>query len=243
MKRTHSYGQNICWMLCCAVTSYRLVKMGVVGKGDVVVQKSGKIMSKVSDILGMGGDLPFVGSVCSVISKVASVYVGMEEGLTVEKIVVCTKHFLTEQQLAKAVTSAVLMLLKDKEHVNMLEKEEEQVWYGKLLEKAGEKKDELVSKISGISLVSNDDKQAIVDCSFILSQMLRAEELSENPFADAAKELLKEKKEEEEKREEKRVKKEEAKKEKEIQRAQFEIERKKQKSSTEGSTCKMCKIM
>lgn len=64
-------------MLCCLVTSYRSVKMGVVGKGDASQTQSSKIMKNVSTVTGYGTQLPLLGPIFSVISSIAAAYVEM----------------------------------------------------------------------------------------------------------------------------------------------------------------------
>ena len=83
----------MCWMLCSSIHSYRLLKMGIVEKGGNVVQaKSGKFMQTVGTIMGLGENVPVIDKGCGVLSKIASFYVGEEEGATVDKIVVSVKH-------------------------------------------------------------------------------------------------------------------------------------------------------
>ena len=80
-------------MLCNLVNSYRSVKIGVVGSGNVTQNtKSADFMGKVSTVTGLGSHIPVLGKICSVISSIVGAYMHLEEEATIEKIAASTKH-------------------------------------------------------------------------------------------------------------------------------------------------------
>lgn len=70
--------------------------------------------------------------------------------MTINKIVESTKHLSTDKQIGVAVSSALLVLLKDEEYVAMIEKGINKSWVEQLYEKIGDKKNEIANKIAGI---------------------------------------------------------------------------------------------
>ena len=168
--------------------------MGVVGSGNVTQNTtSADFMGKVSTVTNLGSHIPVLGKICSVISSIVGGYLHLEEEATIEKIVASTKHLWPEEKLSKAVSSAVVVLLKDEQNVNLLETKDE-TWYRTFLSKVGDQKDNIVSKISGIKTIENYSEQATIDSSFMMVEILKMDEGVENPFLEAAKIMLKEKK-------------------------------------------------
>ena len=120
-EKSQAYGRNLCWMICTSIHSYREKKMGVGGKGGVVQSKVANYSGKVSKILSKGQGLPFIGNICTIICKIASVYHEEEESFVIEKIVNSTSQYFSEQQLTKGVIEAVTILLTDDDHLEILE--------------------------------------------------------------------------------------------------------------------------
>ena len=52
--------------------------MGIVGQGGIKHSKSGNYCGKISKVLSLGSNIPFLGKICSIISKIASFYVEIE---------------------------------------------------------------------------------------------------------------------------------------------------------------------
>ena len=107
-------------------------------------------------------------SVSNIISSMLGYILNEGENAAINKVVTATKGLFPEQNLSKAVCQAVVYLLKDEDHIKILETKEKVAWYDQVMNKFGQKKDELISKLTNIENIENDDTQAITDSSFIL---------------------------------------------------------------------------
>lgn len=66
-------------MLYMSVNSYQLLKMGILGRGDIISEdNNGKVLKIIKKAVSIGEAIPFIGRLCRILSKVIGFYVGLK---------------------------------------------------------------------------------------------------------------------------------------------------------------------